>query len=427
MDARSLQPVLGAVGLGLVAVCTVPSAGQLWSRARQRARSRGHGYDVVPELYQSKDGTATSESVDRFSDRESRVAAWVSLAVGLAASLAAAGLLTAHRDSFVGPHPSAPWLFNVWADVPAWTLVCLQCASIPSRSQYDRRFRLAALGLASAAVILASTTARFGYDMVGAVTQYTGRGERAVGLCWLMEMLAALVALLSFASFPHRPDVYDKGGLVDQQHAVSLLTRFSFSWNQLIFDISKERRLNQADLPNMDGDTRSANVNDWYLAGQPKGRLWWQLVKAFRAPLALQWCLTLVQSVLSLFPQYVLYHFLEGLEIYQDKRASQPELWGWVVGLASSLLLQIWVSSTQRWNTSSRLENPVLSLLQSLIFQKALKLDEVAGAGEKSEKKSKDKDEPPKDKAKDSKDSKDSKKPKSDVRQAVVNHMKMDR
>lgn len=274
----------------------------------------------------------------------------------------------------------------------------------------------------SAALILVSTAVRFGFDTVYTLNHYGDTVELAIAASWALEMTAALFTGLAFATFPHRPDVYHEGGLVDQQHAVSLLTRFSFSWNHLVFDISKQRRLDQKDLPNMDGNTRSSIVSARYLQKNLKGQLWWKLVRAFWFPLMVQWCLTLIQAVLALFPQFVLYHFLEGLQTPPEKRGEQPQLWWWVVGLASALLLQIWVQSAQRWNTATRLEAPSLSLLQALIFQKALSLDEVAG----SESKKKDGDAKDQDED-DATKNKDEKKPKTDVRQAVVNHMKMDR
>jgi ABC-type multidrug transport system fused ATPase/permease subunit len=297
-------------------------------------------------------------------------------------------------------------------------LIATQCFSIPSKLQYDTRFRLAKLGLVSSAIQLASLVTRYGPGVVRAFQHYHGDSQDlASAACCLLEILAALAAGLSFSAFPHRPDVYYQGGLIDQQHAVSLLTRLTFSWNRLVFDISKERQLVQDDLPNMDGNTRSSQVYARYLEKNPQGRLWWRLVKTFKYPLAIQWSLTVVQAVLALFPQYVLHNFLEALERPPDQRANYSELWGWVIGMATSMILQIWVSSTQRWNTSSRLEAPLLSLLQSLVFQKALRQDEAADPGQ-TEEKSPDSESP--------EGQEKNKKPKSDTRQAVVNHIKLD-
>jgi len=118
MDSfQALQPILGAVGLALVGAASVPALARLPTRRRRRPRD---GYEVVSALYSSPDGQATQESVDNFSDRESRIAAGISLALGLGASVAAAALLTVYRNALSTPDPSPLNVFNHWADVPAW-------------------------------------------------------------------------------------------------------------------------------------------------------------------------------------------------------------------------------------------------------------------------------------------------------------------
>ncbi|CAK7205636.1 hypothetical protein SEUCBS139899_008415 [Sporothrix eucalyptigena] len=434
MDDESwalLHPIVGAGSLGLVFLLSLLSFRQIWTKAQFARRNRGAQgdgtYEAVPQLFESADGKATEDSVAAYSDRQPRLGAYLGLIFGLAASVAAAILLTLRISP---PVPSdRPWLvaFDDWVDVLAWALVTVQCASIPFKEQYDRRFYLSIAAFLSSVVLLCSIGYRYGYEIfhiLSGKNVSSGNGF-AIGaaVCWLVQVLAALTATFCFASFPHRPDVYYKGNLVDQQHAVSILSRFSFNWNKIVFDIANARKLELEDLPNLDGNTRSACVNERYLArggsaGGPKGRLWWQLIMAYKWPLLLQWGLTFVRSVLALFPQFVIYQFLEGLEGHEgDSKAANPKLWGWVIGIGVSLVLQIWVGSAQRWLTSSRLEAPLNSLVQTLIFQKALRLDEAADPGHKV---SDD------DKKEGAKGKKTAKKAEGDVRQSVVNHMKLD-
>ncbi|OAA54758.1 ABC bile acid transporter [Niveomyces insectorum RCEF 264] len=446
-----LHPVVGAGSLGLICLLSLPALGQLWTKARLARRNRGAhgsgGYEAISPVFESRDGQATEESEAAFSDRWPRLGAWISLFLGLAASVAAAVLLTIHTGSSPPASETTPWLltFDNWADVPAWALAAIQCASIPTKLQYDRRFLLATVGFWSSVILLGSLGFRYGYDVVyvlsGRNHESADRRNTALGAaaCWLVQILAALAAALSFASFPHRPDVYYDGNLVDQQHASSLLTRFGFNWNRVVFDIANERKLELQDLPNLDGDTRSSCVSAHYVGrgggvGGKKGRLWWQLIMACKWPLFLQWVLTFVRSVLALFPQFVLYQFLEGLDNHQGgNKAANPRLWGWVIGLGASLMLQVWVNSVQRWLTFSRLEAPLSSLVQSLIFQKALRLDEAAETGQKTADNSDQHKQSGNDK-KDGKktagktDDKDAAQTKreGDVRQSVVNHMKLD-
>ncbi|CAK7266544.1 hypothetical protein SEPCBS57363_002143 [Sporothrix epigloea] len=421
-----LHPAVGAGSLGLVLFLSFPSFRQIWIKAQIARHSRGAqgdgAFEAVPQLFESADGKATEESVAAFSDRQPRLGACIGLASGLAASIAAAILLTLHSSGRL-------WftLFNTWVDVSAWALISIQCASIPFKAQYDRRFSLSIAAFLSSVLLLASVGYRYGYGIFyilsGTDASFSEGLAIATAVCWLVQVFAALTAALCFASFPHRPDVYHKGGLVDQQHAVSILSRFSFNWNKIVFDIANARKLELEDLPNLDGNTRSACVNERYLAqggsaGGPRGRLWWQLLMAYKWPLLAQWALTFVRSVLALFPQYVIYQFLEGLDNHKGgSKAANPKLWGWVIGIGVSLVLQIWVGSAQRWLTSSRLEAPLNSLVQSLIFQKALRLDEAADPGHKvsdDDKKGVGKGEKP------------AKKAEGDVRQSVVNHMKLD-
>ncbi|TPX17379.1 uncharacterized protein E0L32_003022 [Thyridium curvatum] len=444
-NAVELHPTVGAAGVILVALLTIPALLQAWRSCRSSSRirlSRGGGYQTLspvpaaPAVYESEDGQATAESVSEFSDREARTAAWISIVVGLGASIAS-GVLLQRNPTGDGGSPPAWKLVSYWAEVPAWTLLLIQCASLPVKAQYDARFKLVIVGLVSTLSLLLSITARLGLVTIRALPwsyrhwRASHDGEPlAIALCWLLEHLAALSAVLAFASFPHRPDVYHKGTLVDQQHAVSLLTRLAFSWNRLVFEISRERQLNLEDLPILDSNTRSRNVTERYLRSHPDGgdkpRLWRQLLHAYRYELAMQWALTAVTALLALFPQYVLYHFLESLEDQPQGGKERMSLWVWVVGLAVALLLQVWVGNSMRWLTSSKLEAPLLSLLQSLVFQKALRLDEAADPGKKVQDKDDGEDKDAAGKAKKDDKKKESKAGGGDVRQSVVNHMKLD-
>ncbi len=448
MDNNSWALIHRAVGcgsLGLVLLLSLPSFRQVSTKVRFARRQRGANgdgsHEVVPDLFESVDGKATEESVAAFSDRKPRVSAAISLCLGLAASITAAILATLAASPLPAP-AYLPWVlvFDRWADVPAWTLIAIQWASIPTKAQYDRRFSLAVIGFLSSIVLLASLGYRYGFDIVVTLSDQeraSGRGAAlGAAACRLLQVLAAIATAFSFSAFPHRPDVYYNGLLVDQQHAVSILSRFGFNWNSIVFEIANARKLELEDLPGLDGDTRSANVNARYLArgdsiSGPKGRLWWQLVMAYKWPLVLQWILTFIRAVLAMFPQFVIYQFLENLGNHTGGNMStSPKLWGWVIGIGVSLGLQIWVSSIQRWLTSSRLEAPVNSLIQSLVFQKALRLDEAADPGSKVAVGGSGKD------GKDGKDAKDAKEAKKNeksnagggnVRQSVVNHMKLDR
>jgi hypothetical protein len=241
-------------------------------------------------------------------------------------------------------------------------------------------------------------------------------------------LVSAVAASCGFAAFPRRPDVYNQDGLVDQQHTLSLLSRFTFTWNRGIFNIADERQMDVQDIPNLDFVTRSKYLHARFLGRHTKGPLWKRLIKAHASELALQWTLTLFIAFMALFPQVVLYNFLSRIERSQQHNSTDPTVFIWVFGLLLSQLLQVAVNNWLKWITASRLEIPVSALLQSLVFSKALKQYETAPPGQDADKSSNSSSEDsPKDDSAKTEEQDGAKGKKRETRQSVINHMKLDR
>lgn len=309
--------------------------------------------------------------------------------------------------------------------------MCLQCACLPARHQHQPKFRLTIVGLVSSLLIAVSVALRYGYEALASVIR-PERGTVVVvfGLLYLVQFISAVATAAAFAAFPRRPDVYDNTGLVDQQHTLSLLSLFSYSWDRVIFDVARERQMEIEDIPNLDSATRSRSLEARFLEGLSDGPLWWQLIKSHAAELSLQWGLTLVIAFLSLFPQVVLYNFLSRIEQRQDHTAADATVFLWVLGLLLSQLLQVGFGNWLRWITTTRLEIPVGSLLQSLVFSKALKQYETAPPGQKVDKSDGPggQDDPKAAKGRPGTQGAKTKKDKEpETRQSVINHMKLDR
>lgn len=254
--------------------------------------------------------------------------------------------------------------------------------------------------------------------------------QLAEGLCWLLQAISALVVFFAVGFIPRRPDVYHKGSIVDQQHTVSILSRISFSWNYIVFHISRKRQLEVEDLPQLGYLNRSKTLHNIFNAKKTEGRLWWKLLKFHWKELAQQWCLVFISAVLALFPQYMMYNLLQRLEQNGNPGNDMSTTLAWALALCLSLALDNVVGSLLGWWTTSRLVVPMDAVLQTLVFDKALKEHETATPPSRSEEKDADKDSSKADKAKD-KDKKDSenkaKNPeKNAVRQSVINHMKLD-
>lgn len=257
----------------------------------------------------------------------------------------------------------------------------------------------------------------------------------AQGLCWLLQVISAIVAFFALGTVPRRPDVYSKGSLVDQQYSVSLLSKISFSWNSLVFDISKKRQLEMEDLPKLDHLTRSENLHHLFNSKVTEGRLWWKLLKFLYIELAQQWALVLISAVLALFPQYMMYNLLQRLEQPRTPETQMSSTLAWALALCLSLALDNIVGSLLSWWTNSRLVIPLQAVLQTLVFDKALKEHETAMPPPKPQEKDEESggtDEANKigdDSKKTNKGTGDKPKApekKDEVRQSVINHMKLD-
>lgn len=252
----------------------------------------------------------------------------------------------------------------------------------------------------------------------------------AQGVCWLLQAISAVTAFFAFGFFPRRPDVYFKGTLVDQQHTVSLLSKISFSWNSFVFDISKQRQLEMEDLPRLDYLTRSRNLHEMFTARDGSGRLWWRLLKFHWIELAQQWCLVFISAVLALIPNYMMYNLLGRLEQPSTPDSSIAETLAWALALCLSLSLDNIVGSLLSWWTNSRLVIPLGAVLQTLVFDKAMKEHETAmpppRPQDQDEQKADSKDKNDKNDKGDAAPKAQGKEKKDEVRQSVINHMKLD-
>ncbi|PSR99426.1 hypothetical protein BD289DRAFT_424221 [Coniella lustricola] len=420
-----LRAVVAGVQVVLVAALTVPTAVHLVVRTR---RLKARGYDTLTGFYQDLDGEATEESTQAYSDLPSRVVAWLSSTLGLAAAIVAAVLLQQQIDSPAGTNSGLLAFLGSWADVIAWGFLFFQSVFLPPRGDYTAKSRLANCALVGAVLNFASLVYRSQLD--GLLNSHGDSRHFAQALCWLMQVIAALVAFFALGLVPRRPDVYHNGTVVDQQFTVSLLSKISFTWNRPVFDIAKLRRIEMGDLPQLDYLNRSSNLHRMFNEQKVEGRLWWKLFKFHWIELAQQWCLVFIDAVLSLFPQYMMYNLLQRLEKASTPESGLSSNLPWVLALFLSLVLDNIVGSVMSWWTYSRLVAPMSLVLQTLVFHKALNEHEAAMPPAKTEDEKSDNTNAVqagdgKDKSSKS-DAKPNPKKLNEVRQSVINHMKLD-
>ncbi|KAL2171894.1 hypothetical protein VTG60DRAFT_1281 [Thermothelomyces hinnuleus] len=421
-DPDFLRRLVGLVAVAAVVLLTVPAIIYTYKTSTRI----GRGYARVgggDDSYEDCDGIATEDSIRAFSDTRPRVTVWLGALIGLGVSVA-----TRIVRPKANEHTEILAELFAWAEPACWALLCLQCFLLPPKHTYQPKFRLAVHGMLSSLSLTISVALCHGHE---ALTFLSGAGADTatfvLGLLYLLQLTAAAVTACGFAGFPRRPDVFDETGLVDQQYTLSLLSRFTFSWNRAIFNVARERQMQIQDIPNLGYATRSRHLELRFREKRFKGPLWKQLIKAHAGELALQWFLTLIIAGLALFPQVVLYNFLSRIERSRQHTAADPTVFLWVFGLLLSQLLQVGVNNWLKWITASRLEIPVSSLLQSLVFSKALKLYETAPPGHNAVKDSSHKNSNSSGDQDGPRDSGGKNKSKiSETRQSVINHMKLD-
>ena len=234
-----------------------------------------------------------------------------------------------------------------------------------------------------------------------------------------IQLAMAVISTVSYLWLPLHPDVLVHGDIVDQQFSVSLVERYSFSWINPMFNKARQSQLYLSDLPQMDDQTRSRNVNDRFSASDIKGRLWARLICAHLHVLAQQWTLAFLKSILGFTSQILMLYFLQHLDTEYTYIGVDKEAWFLVLGFGLSLSLEIAVDGWLEWVTASRLVIPVQALLSSLIFQKATRQKDVHGTRTRTQNQKREHKE---------NDRKEVKPVVSSLsHQSVVNHIKLDR
>lgn len=115
-DHDTAKAVVAGVEALFITVLSVPSLVHLVTKSRLfKVR-----YDTLSGFYEDNDGEATEKSMLEYTDWPSRVAAWLSSALGLAAAIAS-GITFTDTDTDTDTDTAVVLLFLTrWADVIAW-------------------------------------------------------------------------------------------------------------------------------------------------------------------------------------------------------------------------------------------------------------------------------------------------------------------
>ncbi|KAI0383463.1 P-loop containing nucleoside triphosphate hydrolase protein [Hypomontagnella monticulosa] len=368
MSDQTVVLVTSAVGLGLVAVLSLPAALNL-------GRLRSRGSKSATGVYEDEDGKSTPEAVKVFSTKIPKSVVLFFTLLGLGLSIAVAVIST------LGSRGVGGGLFpENWLGVASWALLTFQAiciaASRSSVTSYD-------LGVCSfvSCIVLAVVLAVQDNDIAalllkrGAVANFTLRiAEVAVVICLAVASL----------SIPRRPDVFHGGHIVDRLYTGSAWSRFNWSWPAHLLRLAAEKKdLDLTDLPRLDHFTRSKETTAYWESRQFTGPLWLSVILAHKWTFALQWILTVLTAFLNLAPQYVVLRLLKLLERRESHERLGYEAWLWVLLIAVAVLAESWVEAYVYWLSWAQMCIPIRAQLSALIFQKSMRRKDVKEASKK--------------------------------------------
>lgn len=109
ISSKTNSLIVGAVGLGLVGLSSIPALLRIYAR---NFRPKGSGYDEIHEVYEDADGAATEESQNAYSVAVQRYLILTSAVIGLVLATAEAVLSTVHPDGIL--------FFENWFAFGSW-------------------------------------------------------------------------------------------------------------------------------------------------------------------------------------------------------------------------------------------------------------------------------------------------------------------
>lgn len=196
-------------------------------------------------------------------------------------------------------------------------------------------------------------------------------------------MLASLSAFVALLSLPRRPGVFHRAHLVDREHGVSILERYSFSWVSHFFSLAKAGPLGLEHLPSVARDMRVRTLKVRHSSTHHSSRrLWAQLIGTFASTLAYQWILIWLKALCGFGGRCAIFRLLQILERGSPTSQGTARQTGstesaasfWALGLGISLVMESLVGNRLKWLRETRLAMPMIALLNALVFEKSTRI-----------------------------------------------------
>ncbi len=133
----------------------------------------------------------------------------------------------------------------------------------------------------------------------------------------------------------------------------------------------------------LDHSTRSGNLASFYDWERHPQALLKFLILGHAWPFAIQYLLTVLQSICVIVPQTALFFLLRSLEASGSREGNYTGKCVLVPG--SGMLIQTFLGTWAHWMSFSRLKIPIQLQLAALMFQKALRRRDVKSVSENQE------------------------------------------
>jgi ABC-type multidrug transport system fused ATPase/permease subunit len=247
--------------------------------------------------------------------------------------------------------------------------------------QYIIRFRLSAFGALSSVLLSIAIAAD---NLIW--WSFLAKPKRINVYLTLtaLQLVGALVLIVTYSSVPRRPDVYRDGQSVDQQFTTSTIGRFGFSWpGSLLRFAASNKGLTIDDLPEIGYQTRSKTLQQSFEQVGKKNKLWKSLFWSHKWAFISQSIFVTITSVTNFLPQIALLFILKALEDRDSGRDSVFRLWMWVFALGLSIVISSWMEAWLFFICYSRIGQPVFLQLAAVIFAKSMRRKDIKGVAKK--------------------------------------------
>ena len=254
-------------------------------------------------------------------------------------------------------------------------LLCLQAVAFYTEPSSVKRYKLGYYTFGTS--FLAAVAPCTQIALFRSAGYYTSLNNTTRWL-FISQLVMAFLRSMVSTLIPRRPNVYYEGQVVDQEHTVSMFTRFTFGWvNGVLRYVQKNKGLEIDDLPKLPFASRSRTLHkrlEEVIMSRP---LWKALIIEHARSLLAQSILSLISSVLSFGPQVALYGILKTLEDRNSLDGIETETWFWVGGMAAAVILSLATESSLWWIIYSRLWVPIYEGLWALIYAKSMRCKDI--------------------------------------------------